>query len=303
MAARYSKPPLALVDDIPRYCAPENYAGSFGLQWNRFAATQLDRDRITLELSSDRFFRTTGWAAESLSDLDVLEVGSGAGRFSRVILNETRAILWSVDYSDAVEANLRNNRAFPKERFHLCQASIYELPFPDDTFDRVFCLGVLQHTPDFEASVRALVAKAKPGGLIVVDFYPIKGWWTKIHAKYLLRPITRRMSQARLLAMIERNVGWLMAVSRFLDRCRLSPLSRFLPLVDLATFPPGLQPDHAREVAILDTFDMFSPAYDQPQRVRDVARMFLRAGAAVTFSGFVENSDGVKMTVVRAVKP
>ena len=73
------------------------------------------------------------------------------------------------------------------------------MPFPDGSFDKVFCLGVLQHTPDFEASVRALVVKARPGGEIVVDFYPIRGWWTKLNAKYLLRPLTKRMSHDRLL--------------------------------------------------------------------------------------------------------
>ena len=69
-------------------------------------------------------------------------------------------------------------RSIP-ERFKLFQASVYELPFPDNSFDKVVCLGVLQHTPDFEASVKALVAKAKQGGEIVVDSYRIKGWWNE----------------------------------------------------------------------------------------------------------------------------
>ena len=59
-------------------------------------------------------------------------------------------------------------------------------------------MGVLQHTPDFEASVKALIKKAKPGGEIVVDFYPVNGWWTKLNAKYLLRPFIKRLSHARL---------------------------------------------------------------------------------------------------------
>ena len=71
------------------------------------------------------------------------------------------------------------------------------MPFADDRFDKVLCLGVLQHTPDFEQSVAALVAKTRPGGEIIVDFYPVRGWWTKLHAKYLLRPWTRRMDHDR----------------------------------------------------------------------------------------------------------
>ncbi len=192
-----------VLEGVPRICPPDNYTQNFGLQWNMFQTTQLDRADAGLDLSEERFFRETGWTAEDLAGEDVLEVGSGAGRFSKTVLEHTAARLYSVDYSSAVEANQRNNGAIAPDRFQLFQASIYEMPFPDGSFDKVFCLGVLQHTPDFEASVRALVAKAKPGGEIVVDFYPIRGWWTKLNAKYLLRPFTKRMSHDRLLKLVD----------------------------------------------------------------------------------------------------
>jgi SAM-dependent methyltransferase len=279
-----------VVGGIPRYCEPENYTDSFGFQWNRFASTQLDQS------SEERLFASTGWTPEELDGLDILEVGSGAGRFSRPILERTRANLYSVDYSTAVDANWRNNGAIAPDRFHLFQASIYEMPFPDNSFDKVLCLGVLQHTPDFEASVKALVAKAKPGGEIVVDFYRRKPW-TKLHAKYLLRPLTRRMNHKRLLGLIERNVDWMIAAHKLLTRVGLHALTRFLPLVDITgTFPKHLTPQQVREWAILDTFDMFSPEFDNPQRLRDVVAMFLRANTAVTFSVADHGA------VVRAVK-
>src|SRR6185295_9540507 len=230
-----------VVNGIPRFADVDNYSESFGFQWNRFAATQLHPH------SSERLWRETGWTAAELDGLDILEVGSGAGRFSRVILEETRANLYSVDYSSAVDANLRNNGRIAPDRFHLYQASIYDIPFADGSFDKVLCLGVLQHTPDFEASVRALVAKAKPGGEIVVDFYPIRGWWTKVHAKYLLRPITKRMSPDRLLKLIDRHADRLMAAANFLDRIKLGALRRFLPMADLRSMPRGLTPEQMRE--------------------------------------------------------
>lgn len=172
-----------IVDGIPRFCEVENYTNSFGRQWNKFQTTQIDREGIGGEPSKVRFFAETEWRVEDLAGLDILEVGSGAGRFSRVVLEATDAELFSVDYSTAVEANKRNNGSVAPGRFHLSQASIYELPFADNRFDRTFCLGVLQHTPDFEASVHALVRKTRPGGEIVVDFYPIRGFWTKLNAK------------------------------------------------------------------------------------------------------------------------
>lgn len=283
-----AKAPTRVINGIPRFGDVDNYSESFGFQWNRFAATQLHAH------SSERLWRETGWIPAELDGLDILEVGSGAGRFSRVILEQTKANLYSLDYSTAVDANLRNNGAIAPDRFHLCQASIYDMPFPDGSFDKVLCLGVLQHTPDFEASVRALAAKAKPGGEIVVDFYPIRGWWTKIHAKYLFRPLAKRMRHDRLLRLIERNAGWLIAAHQALTGARLHALTRFLPLVDVhGTLPKSLSDDELREWAILDTFDMFSPEFDNPQRTDAVVAMFERTGARTTH---------VETGLVRAVK-
>ena len=289
-----------VINGIPRICDSENYSESFGLQWNRFPETQLQRQG---DLQSEqRFFLETGWTPEELAGKDVLEVGSGAGRFTRVLLQRTVARLWSVDYSTAVEANLANNGAIAPDRLRLFQASIYELPFPDGSFDKVFCLGVLQHTPDFEGSVRALVAKAKPGGEIVADFYPIRGWWTKIHAKYLLRPLTRQLSHERLLRIIDRNIDWLMAAHRGLTRIGLGVLTRFLPVADIRyVLPEGLSASQQREWSVLDTFDMFSPEYDQPHRIGQVVDMFRRSGARVTFADFV-NVGQASAAVVRAVR-
>lgn len=290
-----------IIRGIPRFCPANNYADSFGVQWNAFRLTQIDSDADGQRLSQSRFFAETAWTPEKLAEMDVLEVGSGAGRFSRVILKQTRAHLYSIDYSSAVEANLRTNGDYADARFHLFQASIYEMPFPDGSFDKVFCLGVLQHTPSFEASVRALVHKAKPGGEIVVDFYPIRGWWTKLNSKYLLRPLTRHMPHDRLLALIDRNIDWLIGAHKGLVRLNLGALTRFLPVVDLRTLPRNLSRSQEREWALLDTLDMFSPEYDNPQRIDAVARMFRRCGAEVTFAGYVE-AGTARAAVVRAVR-
>jgi SAM-dependent methyltransferase len=292
-----------IISDVPRIAEVENYTQNFGKQWNKFDKTQLDRENDGLELSKDRFFAETRWDKEKLARKLVLEVGSGAGRFSRVVLEHTQATLYSVDYSDAVTANFRNNGQIDPDRFHLFQASVYEMPFPDDSFDNVFCFGVLQHTPDFGAAVKALIDKAKPGGEIAVDFYPIKGWWTKINAKYILRPITKRMPHDRLLSLINANVDWLIKAHFFLHRMGLGVLTRFLPICNVKeSFPATLTKSELREWAILDTFDQYSPEHDHPQRIENVARMFERYGASVTFSGFEEVSSGRFGAVVRGVK-
>ena len=211
-----------LKNGIPRFSPQDNYSESFGFQWNLFDTTQLD-SFSGAEQSTQRFYGETGWDPYELSISNVLEVGSGAGRFSEVFLRTTTGVLHSVDYSSAVDANRRNNAAYG-DRLQLAQASIYELPFADNCFDKVFCLGVLQHTPSFSDSVAALISKARVGGEIVVDFYPIKGWYTKIHSKYLLRPLTKRFPKPLLLKLIRLNISWMLALFDLLCFLRLGPL-------------------------------------------------------------------------------
>ncbi|MDP4261661.1 MAG: class I SAM-dependent methyltransferase [Bacteroidota bacterium] len=290
-------------EGVVRFVKESNYADNFGFQWNKFQKTQIDRVHKNLSHSRDRFFTVSGWDKDSLKGLDVLEVGSGAGRFSQVILDYTEANLYSLDYSDAVAANYRNN-GHHSDRFHLFQASIYEMPFKNDSFDKVFCFGVLQHTPDFKKSVQCLIEKAKPGGEIVVDFYAVKGWWSKISAKYILRPITKRMSHKRLLRIIERNAGWMIKCSSFFQKIGIGKVAnRFLPICDIeGTIPPGLSKENLKELVILDTFDMFSPEHDHPQRVEQVAEWFKEFNVEVTYAGLVSYAGGFKIAAVRGIK-
>jgi SAM-dependent methyltransferase len=294
-----SKESFPIVDEIPRFCEPENYSQSFGFQWNIFDKTQLDNYSHS-NLSEARFYGETAWNPSELAGLNILEVGSGAGRFTEVFLRTTKAHLYSIDYSNAVEVNWRNNSKY-HDRLQLAQASIYAMPFPDDSFDKIFCLGVLQHTPSFKDSVAALVRKAKIGGEIVVDFYPINGWYTKVHSKYIFRPITQRLPKETLLWLIRKNIRWMLVLFDLLCCVRLGVLTRFIPITDVRGFPKTLTPEQRLEWAVMDTFDAFSPEFDNPQRIQDVARMFEDCGCEVTFAGYVNVRVGV-CTVVRAKK-
>ena len=46
---------------------------------------------------------------------------------------------------------------------------------------------------------------------------------------------------------------------------RLGALTRFIPITDVRGFPHNLSPAQRREWAVMDTFDAFSPEYDNPQ--------------------------------------
>ena len=284
-----------------RIVKDDNYTQNFGYQWNKFSGTQVDK-ASNLDISAVRFFAETNWDKENLSGKNVLEVGSGAGRFTQIILDHTGAGLYSVDYSNAVEANFSNNG--PNDRLHLFQASIYHMPFAKDQFDKVICIGVLQHTPEVERSVKSLIEMIKPGGELVVDFYPVTGWWTRLQAKYLLRPWTKKMSHEKLYKKIDRNIDWLIKTNRFFSKLGVGRLfNRFVPICDIdGTLPQGLPYPQLRELCVLDTFDMFSPEYDQPQPISRVSDWFKKYGMTNVWGGFVKYQN-CRAAVVKGTKP
>lgn len=255
---------------LPRFVPMENYAVSFGFQWNKHSRTQLD-SYTGRPISRGRLFETTAWA-DTLKGQRILEAGCGAGRFTEVLL-ATGADVYSFDYSDAVSANQRNNG--DNTRLRLFQGDIFEIPFLPESFDKVMCLGVLQHTPDPERAFKSLAKFVKPGGELVIDMYRA-GLIARLQWKYLLRPITRRMNQQTLYRLLERIVPPLIAPTRMLRSlfgragARLSPI---LEYSDLA-LPEAVN----REWAVLDTFDMYAPAHDHPQSVATVEKWFSEIG-------------------------
>jgi len=288
-------------DGVFQILNDQDYTSSFGFQWNKFEKTQIDKFRQEGGQSQERFRAVTGWNKVDTEGQDILEVGCGAGRFTHAALELTRANIYSVDASNAVEVNFRNNG--PSDRLHLFRASVYDLPFREASFDRVFCFGVLQHTPNPRETIACLAKMVKPGSELAVDFYPIKGWYTKIHSKYLLRPWTVRMSPEKLLFLIEKNIDFLIRINNFLTKVGLGFLNRFLPLCDVQkTLPSGLSSSELREWAVLDTFDMFSPTHDKPQKIRTVKKWIEESGLTVTFAGLVNYGSENSVVVVKGIR-
>lgn len=276
-----------------------NYTSNFGFEWNIFQKTQIDSYSGT-NISKKRFFATTAWE-RNMEGEKILEVGCGAGRFSQVVLDHTNANLYALDYSSAVEANHRNNGHHAKLK--LFQASMFDMPFPENSFDKVFCFGVLQHTPDFKKALECMMRVLKPGGELVVDFYPIKGWYTKINAKYLLRPFFKCLCHDKLLKLIKNNIHWLQRLYFYNKRKGLGILNRFIPISEMPeSIKKYLSEAEIEEWMILDTFDMFSPAYDKPQRLCTVRKWFLELDFINVKADFIQYDKDMYAAVVKGTK-
>jgi SAM-dependent methyltransferase len=259
-----------VIDDVPRFVSSEHYADSFGMQWNIHRQAQLD-SHTGIPLSRHRYDLATHWP-ENLAGETILEAGSGAGRFTE-ILAKTGAEVLSFDLSSAVSANHANNGQYPNVL--IFQGDIFNIPVREQSMDKVFCLGVIQHTPDPEAAFRSLARYVRPGGQIVIDSYASR-LRSVLSWKYVLRPITTRMDKERLYRMISRLAPPMVPLSIFLRRIFGKAGPRMLPILQYDHW--GLPPDLNREWAIMDTFDMLSPVHDHPQSIETVTRWFKDAG-------------------------
>lgn len=279
------------VDGVPVFVEPdERYADSFGFQWARFPTTQVDGATGGTP-TTKRFFALTGWTAEELAGQRILEVGCGAGRYTEVML-KCGAVVHSVDLSAAIFVARENNKLSPNVVF--AQASVYDIPFPANAFDYVFCIGVLQHTPDPDRSFDNLTRYVKPGGKIAVDVYARDGKIRPWKSKYLWRWLTVRMPEDRLLRFVRWYVPKWLKVDTFVASLAISArnclgvggrLAKAVTGVEMVlrsiipcfnfTFM-DVPKDEVVERSILDTFDALSATYDDPRSARQVREWFRR---------------------------
>ncbi|CAN2226186.1 SmtA SAM-dependent methyltransferases [Candidatus Nanopelagicaceae bacterium] len=250
-----------IIGNVPRFVSPENYAGSFGIQWNRFEKTQIDSSIMT-NRSESRFLDETLWDSDVLNGKYVLDAGCGAGRFSEIAL-KFGANLIAVDFSSAVDTAFKNLRSDSKL---VIQADLSCLPIKSNSLDYIYCIGVLQHTKDPESIVRELVRCLKPDGELTLTFYENSSWHVKLYSKYLIRPLTKRIPSHLLLKLLIKTSAVWFPVTSWLFKLP-QPFSRIfrfiLPIANYVEYTYQSRGDALSE-AILDTFDMLSPAYDRP---------------------------------------
>jgi len=249
---------VPVVRGIPRFVASDAYTASFSFEWNRYKKTQLD-DATNRE-SEETFRAKTGLSPEEVAGRLVLDVGCGMGRFADVVSRWGGNVV-GIDLSLAVEAAHANLGG--RENVRILQADMVCLPFRPGTFDIVYSLGVLHHTPDCQKAFRQLVLLVRPGGRLCVWVYGKQGPWQRVARLY--RRATVRMPRRLLHALCHLAIPWHHV-------CRLPVIGPLLWTV----LPVSRHPDP--DWRVLDTFDWYSPRYQSLHTFPEVYRWFRSEG-------------------------
>jgi len=285
---------FAILRNVPRFTSDE-YSEAFGYQWKRFRKTQLDSYSGT-HASRARVKQVCGiklW--EELKGKSVLEVGCGAGRFTEILL-ESGSTVYSVDLSQAVDVNVEN---FPSSPKHLVmQADVARLPLLPNSFDVVFCLGVIQHTPNPEITIENLAKFLKPGGWLLIDHYAKSLSWN-IRTAPFARAILKRLSPERAFYISFKLYSWAKPFYGLsTNRAFRKILNIIFPIVYFEDEVPDLPLELRDEWSLLDTYDSLTDWYKHRRRPSDIHKTLI----ALNLSN-IECFTGGNGIVARAQRP
>lgn len=238
---------------------------AYGLQWNRYRIIRPDEDRAT-------FHGRTGLAPDDLAGKTILDAGCGMGRYLRIAADSPARRIVGIDLSRAVVAARELTAGRP--HVSIVQGDLLHPPFAPSTFDLIYSLGVLDHTPDPRAAFLALARLLKPGGRIAVWVYP-----RERRIVETIMDLQRAVSTRLPLGILEplcRLAAPIGGVKRRLMLSRRRTVQRLGVALHLATIGVSMHPD--AEVRACDTLDWYAPRYLSRHTVDEVAGWFAEAG-------------------------
>lgn len=137
--------------------------------------------RYTLWRMNKSHSKLTDWGLTHASiqpHYTVLDVGCGGGRtISKLAALATQGKVYGVDYSeDSVAVSQKTNPQFiASGHVEIRQASVSQLPFPDDTFDLITAVETHFWWPNLASDIREVFRVTRPGGQLAIIAEVYKG--------------------------------------------------------------------------------------------------------------------------------
>ena len=101
----------------------------------------------------------------------VLDFATGTGRLSHALLTrpEFKGRIIAVDLSQGMLEQAAAKLSGSSERVDFLRHQSLPLPFPDETFDTVYCLEVLELLPHTQAALNEMSRLLRPGGVLLTS--------------------------------------------------------------------------------------------------------------------------------------
>jgi len=242
-----------VINGILRLVESQDYTQSFGFQWNTFDVQRVDEDREIFKIK-------TSFYPEELKGLRVLDAGCGGGRYAYVV-GKAGANLEAIDLSNAVEKAAGLCHGLNNVR--IVQGDLLKLPYKPASFDFVYSIGVLHHTPNTKKAFQSVARLVKPGGRMAVWIYR-KNTWPQEAINTSLRAVTKRMPHwllKPLMVGVGAGLGGIPVVNQTVAR-----------VVSFGSSVPDWK------LRACDAFDWYAPYYQYHHTPDEVKGWFKQEG-------------------------
>jgi ubiquinone/menaquinone biosynthesis C-methylase UbiE len=245
---------------------------AFGDQWSHFDQSCLSSKE--LQEVFDSYFSIFPWDKLPKNSIG-LDVGCGSGRWAKLVapkVGQLHCIDASKESLEVAKVNLVQSKNC---KFHL--ASVDNIPFPNESADFIYSLGVLHHIPDTRAGIKACVAKLKQGAPLLLYLYYAfdnKPNWYRLIWK--LSEIVRH-TVSKMFFPLRFSVSQLIALLVYY------PLSRFSLFMEWVGFNVDLIPlssYRARSFYMMrtDALDRFGTRLESRFTKKEISNMLSDAG-------------------------
>ncbi len=250
---------------------------SFGEEWTKF--NYFNENEINR--AGDQYFDII--PDELIRGKYILDVGCGTGRWSKYLLGKA-AFIECIDPSNAVFAAAKLLRGHSNVR--VSKAGAESIPFPDNSFDFVFSLGVLHHTPDTEKAMQSCVKKVRHGGhFMVYLYYKLDNRGLIFKLLYQVSDFFRRII-SKLPPGLKKIICDAIAILIYLPFVILTKFFRAVGLKKFAKkIPLSYYANHSFNIIKNDALDRFGTPLEQRFSKDEIREMMQRCGLAnIVFS-------------------
>lgn len=156
------------------------------------------------------------WALEKFNireETVLLDIGCGGGKTIKMLSSIiTNGKIYGIDYSEqSVRESIRENaQEIEAEKVHIVQASVTDIPFPNETFNIITAFQTHYFWPDIENAMKEVFRVLKQDGefFIVAETYKINYHMKSYKTNESLRILLTEVGFGNVAFYENRRKGW-----------------------------------------------------------------------------------------------
>jgi uncharacterized protein YbaR (Trm112 family)/SAM-dependent methyltransferase len=247
---------------------------SFGFEWQTHHDGGFEKETVfgrDIEELVAYFFEGLSVSEKDIRGKRVLDAGCGHGVLTMEIAGRyPQTEFVAFDINPAIGEVFRKGGRLPN--LHVVHGSVLDPPFPSDSFDFVWCNGVIHHTGDTRRAFSALTSLTKDGGRAYFWVYE-KKLSPMVGLRKILRPLGLVHWNHKFLYRFCQVIAFFTWLALFL----ISPLGK-LKSVQRHAHLKILTLQRGFDELALTWFDVLSPMYRDTYGQREFESWFEECG-------------------------